>query len=104
MPQPARMPQVALSTGDALVTAAMLLRCRSSPGTSMPEPARVLQVKLKKRDALVTAAMHLRRKEAPATAASLGNLIACFKVRRAAGLRCAACAGHGGGAVLRCSA
>ena len=40
----------------------------------------VRQVRLKKRDALVTAAMHLRKKELPACAASLSNLIACFKV------------------------
>ena len=37
-------------------------------------------VKLKKRDVLVTAAMHLRRKQPQDTAASLNNLIACFKV------------------------
>ena len=40
-------------------------------------------MRLKKRDALVTAAMHLRKKELPACAASLSNLIACFKARSA---------------------
>ena len=42
---------------------------------------RVLQLRIKKRDALVTAALHIRKKEAKPAAASLNNLIACFKVR-----------------------